>query len=65
VSASGALLVLGANNPRRCVVAAVNDREPTFTLVGFLDNDVEAGRVSGTRSGAVVMADRRIRTVSS
>ncbi len=34
------LLVLGANNPETVrVVAAVNEREPTFTLVGFLDND--------------------------
>jgi sugar O-acyltransferase (sialic acid O-acetyltransferase NeuD family) len=34
------LLVLGANNPETVrVVQAVNDREPTFELVGFLDND--------------------------
>ena len=34
------LLVLGANNPETVrVVEAVNDREPTFNLVGFLDND--------------------------
>lgn len=34
------LLVLGANNPETVrVVEAVNEREPTFTLVGFLDND--------------------------
>ena len=34
------LLVLGANNPETVrVVAALNEREPTFALVGFLDND--------------------------
>lgn len=34
------LLVLGASNPETVrVVQAVNDREPTFELVGFLDND--------------------------
>lgn len=34
------LLVLGANNPETVrVVQAVNDREPTFDLAGFLDND--------------------------
>ena len=34
------LLVLGANNPETVrVVKAVNDHEPTFELVGFLDND--------------------------
>lgn len=34
------LLVLGAHNPETIrVVHAINDREPTFELVGFLDND--------------------------
>jgi sugar O-acyltransferase (sialic acid O-acetyltransferase NeuD family) len=40
VSAPAKLLVLGAQNPETLrVVEALNERRPTFELLGFLDND--------------------------
>jgi len=60
------LLVLGANNPETVrVVQAVNDREPTFELVGFLDNDpAKQGREFlgyPVLGGSQVVADKRYR----
>jgi sugar O-acyltransferase (sialic acid O-acetyltransferase NeuD family) len=58
--------VLGANNPETLrVVAAVNDRRPTFDLVGFLDNDpAKHGREFGgfpVLGGSALVAETRFR----